>query len=496
MIILTNLITGLESLFQRIVISTHYLQPMTHSFRLYCSFRTDKLSLIMKPKVAIVGRPNVGKSTLFNRIIGKRKAIVHDEPGVTRDRNYEDSEWNGIPFTLIDTGGYFPKGPDQFSDYIAENVEDAISEADCLLIIFDGREGLIASDWETFEFLKKMGKPLIVAANKIDNVSQESLTSEFYQLGIEDIYPISAIHGHGTGDLLDAIVETLPKIPPEDKTVSDTIKITLVGRPNVGKSTLLNKILGQERSLVSDIPGTTRDPVDGVFTVDDKRYEILDLAGIRRRGKIQPGVEKYAFVRTQKAIEECDIALLMIDAVEGVTETDAHVFSLADEAYKPSVIIVNKWDLIEKDTYTAIKFEKKLREKLAFLKYAQVIFISSLTGQRVLKIFPLINKIFEGYSQRVSTGSLNKFIEQIQAHKPVPNHKGKMYYITQVGIKPPTFVLFVNKIEFIHFSYQRYIKNQLYYHFGFEGTPLKLILKQRVSKYHESDYKLIEQRNR
>ncbi|MBE7559451.1 ribosome biogenesis GTPase Der [bacterium] len=427
------------------------------------------------PRIAIVGRPNVGKSTLFNRLVGERRAIVDDRPGITRDRIYGRCEWGGIVLTVIDTGGYSVLEPDDMFSRIAKNVETALSEADLVLFVVDARAGLMPEDEKIALMLRKLARPVVVAVNKIDNLKQEELLYDFYPLALEPMLPVSALHGTGSGDLLDAILEQLPDASDwKEELPEGEIAVSIVGRPNVGKSTLLNRLLGADRSLVAPEAGTTRDPVDGVLTYMDQRIRFVDTAGIRRRGK-QEGVEKWSVLRATQAIKESDVALLMMDALEGPTETDAHVFSVAHDAGCAAILIVNKWDAIEKDTETSGRFAKKLREDMPYLHYAPIVTLSALTGLRVHALLEHILAVHASHRKRVTTGELNRLIERVVTHHPPAARRGRrprIYYATQVAVAPPKFVLFSNHPEAIHFSYQRYITNQLYETFGFAGTPL------------------------
>ena len=434
------------------------------------------------PRIAVVGRPNVGKSTLFNRLIGRPKAIVDNRPGVTRDRNYGFCNWAGLDLTLIDTGGYSPLGVEDIWERIARNVETAIDECDVALFLVDGRAGMVPEDKEIAGLLRKSGKPVVVAVNKIDNLQQEELLYEFYALSLEPILPVSALHGIGTGDLLDALVEALPE-PGQWKEAREEgeIAVAIVGRPNVGKSTLLNRLVGEDRSLVSPEAGTTRDPVDAVIGYMGKRIRFVDTAGIRRRGR-QAGVEKTSVQRAEEAIRRSAVTLLLMDAEDGLTERDAHVFSVAHNAGCASVLVVNKWDAVEKDHTTAGAFAKQLREEMPYLHYAPIITISALTGQRVHNVLDHILRVHEARERRVSTGELNRFIEEVVTRHPPAAVKGRrprVYYAAQVRTEPPRFVLFTNHPQSIHFSYQRYVTNQLYDRYDFEGTPIFVEFKPK-----------------
>ena len=447
-----------------------------------------------RPVVAIVGRPNVGKSSLFNRLVGEQMAIVEDQPGTTRDRLYGTSDWNGIDFTVIDTGGLvldetLPNEPELSSEEIVrrtrEQAQQAIEEADVILFMVDARSGLTAADEEIGEVLRRSHKPVIIAANKAENEERRLNAVEFYRLGLGDPIAISAHHAINTGDLLDEIVAAFPpEEPGEDD--EDTIRIAIVGRPNVGKSRLLNAILGQERVIVSDIPGTTRDAIDTRITVgegDEARDVILiDTAGIRRRGRIEVGVEKYSVIRTLRAITRSDVVLMLIDATEGMTAQDTHIAGYVLEQYKSMMLLVNKWDLVEKDASTLGEFTNTVREELNFMPYVPILFISAKYGQRVNRVLPTALEIAEQRLRRIPTGQLNKIMkEAVDAHPP-PSRPGKwlkLLYATQADVNPPTFVFFVNDPQMVHFSYQRYLENQLRAAFGFEGTPIKMVFRTR-----------------
>lgn len=434
------------------------------------------------PIVAVVGRPNVGKSTLFNRIIGQRDAIVDDQPGVTRDIKYRPTDWNGRDFIVADTGGIFGPDEDPFSAVIQTKIEYALAEADLVLFVLDGRDGPTPLDHDILDLLRRLGKPVVCAVNKADNPQKDDETvALFYELGEAAFHPISASHGYGVGDMLDAVAAALPDTPLSEKQPPPP-GIALLGRPNVGKSTLLNALCGSERAITSPIRGTTRDPVDEEIEVNGKPYLLIDTAGIRRRSKMHQGLDRYALNRNEKALERCDLAILMIDGVEGLTETDAKVFSLAQDAGKACMILVNKWDAVEKTESSAGQFAKTIREKLTFLHYAPIEFVSALTKQRIQRIFPHIESILERYQFRAPTGELNRLLERIMAKKPPPTHKGRsprIYYWTQAATAPPTFIAFVSDPKSIHFSYERFLVNQLYETFDFTGVPVKLFLRKR-----------------
>ncbi len=436
-----------------------------------------------KPIVAIVGRPNVGKSTLFNKLIGERRAIVEDTPGVTRDRIYGESEWRGRTFVVIDTGGIEPKTDNILLKQMRMQAQIAIETADVIVFLCDIRAGLVADDRDIAVMLKKSGKPVIVAINKIDQIGGLPLGFyEFYELGFDkDPIALSSVHGSGTGDLLDAISDALPAPETQDEE-DDSVKVAVIGKPNAGKSSLVNRILGEERLIVSDISGTTRDAVDTLVECPQGRYTLIDTAGIRRKARIDDVIEKYSVLRAHTAVERADVCLLLIDAAEGITEQDEHIAGIAHEAGKACVIVVNKWDLIEKDNDSVNEFTKKIYNALAYMTYAPILFISAKTGQRVGKLLEHINYVNEQAKLRISTGMLNDMLGEATAKVQPPSDKGKrlkIYYMTQAGIAPPTFVIFVNNAELFHFSYQRYIENCLRETFGFRGTPIRLVIRQR-----------------
>ncbi len=434
-----------------------------------------------KPVVALVGRPNVGKSTLFNRLIEQPLAIVEDVPGTTRDRIYADARWGGLTFTLIDTGGLLPQPADDLIASVRDQVEIAIAEAEVIIFLVDVKEGLTANDLEIAELLRRSNKPVILAVNKADNESRRQAALEFYELGLGDLYPISALHGVGTGDLLDALLHVLPPQPEEYE--AEGVKIAIIGRPNVGKSSLLNAILGQERMIVSEKPGTTRDAVDSFIEWDGQSITLIDTAGIRRRGRIARGIERYSVIRALRAIQRADVALLLLDAVEGVTAQDAHIAGYILEEAKGVVIVVNKWDLVEKDTYTMESYSRHIRRVLKFMAYAPLIFVSATTGQRVAKTIDVALKVQEARSRRIPTGKLNRVVQDaVTLHSP-PSKRGRrlrIYYATQVGIAPPSFVFFVNDPDLVHFTYHRYLENQFRAAFGFEGSPMRLSFRKRT----------------
>ena len=452
---------------------------------------------MVKPIVALVGRPNVGKSTLFNRIVGQRQAIVEDIPGTTRDRLYGDAEWNGVVFTVVDTGGLEitesrkrRPAPDQpaplstasvgFIDEIRQQAEMAIAEADVIVMLVDVLDGPTPADEDVADVLRRSHKPVVVAANKADNEARQQVAFEFYALGLGEVFAISALHGRGTGDLLDEIVRSIPATAEEEEV--DALKIALVGRPNVGKSSLLNKLLGEERAIVSSIPGTTRDATDTYLTWEGQPVLLIDTAGIRRRGRIEQGIEKYSVLRAMKAISRADVVLLLLDAQDLVTAQDAHVAGYVLEEMRSIIVIVNKWDLIEKDTYTMDAYTRQIRADLKFLDYVPVLYISALTGQRVSKILPLASQIYQARRERIPTGELNRLVADATIRHSPPHKAGKrlkFLYATQADVDPPTFVFFVNDARLVHFTYRRYLENQLRRAYPFEGTPLKVIFRTR-----------------
>jgi GTP-binding protein len=435
------------------------------------------------PIAAIVGRPNVGKSALFNKIAGKRISIVEDTPGVTRDRIYCETDWNGKVFTMIDTGGIEPNTDDLILKNMREQAKTAIELSDLIIFVVDLQSGLTANDSDVAAMLQKSGKPVILCVNKADSTGAlPAEFYEFYELGLGEPYAVSAIHGTGTGDLLDRIVELLPDRSEDPAEAGDIIKTAVIGKPNVGKSSLINKILGEERVIVTDIPGTTRDSIDQYFENQYGRYVFIDTAGIRRQSKINDNIERYSVLRAKAAVERSDVCLILIDAGEGPTSHDERIAGIAHEAGKASIIVINKWDLIEKDNSTAKKFTNDIKAAFAYMDYAPAIFISAITGQRVPKIFEMINSVNAESSKRITTGDLNDVLGAAIARSQPPSDKGKrlkIYYMTQTGIKPPVFVLFVNDAELFHFSYQRYIENRLRETFGFGGTPIRFVIKNR-----------------
>lgn len=448
----------------------------------------------MKPVVALVGRPNVGKSTLFNRIIGERRAIVEDVPGTTRDRLYAQAEWAGVPFILVDTGGLeleagrcsngeavapLSVASADYVPAIRQQVRIAIEEADVIIFLVDAQEGLTAADRDVADLLRATRKPVILAVNKADNLSQEMAAVEFWALGLGEPRPISAAHGRGIGDLLDAVVRGFPRQPEEVET--DAVRIAIVGRPNVGKSSLLNALLGQERAIVSEIPGTTRDAIDTELVWEGQHIILIDTAGIRRRGRIERGVEYYSVLRALRAIERADVVLLLVDATEGVTAQDTHVAGYILAEHKSVVVVVNKWDLVKKDAGTMDHYMRLVREALNFMDYVPVLFISAKTRQRVNQVIPTALRVYSERKRRISTAELNRLLQEaITVHPPPTRGKPlRFYYATQIGTEPPTFVFFVNDRELIHFTYERYLENMIRARYPFEGTPIRLWFRDR-----------------
>ena len=438
-----------------------------------------------KPLVAIVGRPNVGKSMLFNKLTGKRLSIVEDTPGVTRDRLYAEAEWRGRTFDLVDTGGIEPGTDNQILSFMREQAEIAIASATVIIFVCDIRTGMTAADQEVAGMLQRSRRPVVLAVNKMDSTGHTNPDIyEFYNLGLGDPYPVSAVHGHGTGDLLDACFDFFPP-GEEEEAEDDVVKVAIIGKPNVGKSSLVNRILGQERVIVSDVAGTTRDAVDSYFENERGKYLIIDTAGMRKKSKVDDRVEKFSVLRATMAIERSDVCLIMIDAQEGVTEQDTKVAGLAHEAGKACIIVVNKWDAIEKDGKTMQRMEEDVRRDLSYMTYAPVLFISALTGQRVDRLFDLIDNVVNQAAMRISTGLLNQVLADAQARVQPPTDKGKrlkIYYMTQIGVKPPHFVIFCNDAKLFHFSYQRYLENQIRGTFGLTGTPVRITIRQKGDK--------------
>lgn len=437
-----------------------------------------------KPIVAIVGRPNVGKSTLFNRIVGGRVAIVEDQPGVTRDRLYQDAEWAGHSFTLVDTGGLDFQENGEINRGVRRQIELAIQEANVILFVVDARAGLHPGDEDAAALIRRAAKPAVLAANKVENFHTQTQLYEFYRLGLGKAVPVSAAEGLNTGDLLDRLVALLPP-EEEDTYAADTVKIAVIGRPNVGKSSLVNTILGEERVIVSKISGTTRDAIDTPFTHEGRLYVLIDTAGLRRKSKIDELTEKYSVIRALRAIDRSDVVLLVLDAVSGITDQDKRIAGYAHEAGKALVIVVNKWDLIHKDNRTMNRYTEKIRSGLSFVQYAPLIFVSALTGQRVPRILALIDLVAGQHAARLSTPHINKLIKEAVMQNPPPGDKNrrlKIMYATQGGVKPPKFILFVNEPELMHFSYRRYLENQFRNAYGFEGTPIWFGLRKRAKE--------------
>lgn len=453
-----------------------------------------------KPIVALVGRPNVGKSTLFNRLVEQRKAIVEDLAGTTRDRLYGEADWAGRDFIVVDTGGLdldppaaaadqgqstgFQAGAESqlFSREVRAQVEIAIAEAEVIVFLVDAEAGLTSSDYEVAELLRRTQKPVLLAANKADNKQRRETVVEFYALGLGEPIPISALHGTGTGDLLDAVAESLPLSETSEEEEDESIKIAILGRPNVGKSSLLNRLLGEERVIVSDVPGTTRDAIDTRIIYAGLEVVLIDTAGIRRRGKIEPGVEKHSFLRTLKAVNRADVCLLLLDTNELVMAQDAHIAGYILAEAKSVVVLVNKWDTVEKDSHTLSEYTKRIRAQLKFLEYVPILFISAKTGQRVKEVLPLALRVQEERLRRIPTSELNRLLRAAVAQHPPKGgqrHQLKFYYLTQASVDPPTFVFFVNDNKLIHFTYERYLENQLRDNYGFLGTPLRLVFRNR-----------------
>lgn len=438
-----------------------------------------------KPLVAIVGRPNVGKSMLFNKLVGQRLSIVEDTPGVTRDRLYAEAEWCGHTFDIVDTGGIEPGTDSEILTFMRRQAEIAIQNATVIVFLCDIKTGLTASDQEVANMLLRSRKPVVLAVNKADQVGPTNPDIyEFYNLGLGDPIPVSAVHGHGTGDLLDACVQHFPENGEEDEP-DDVVKVAVIGKPNVGKSSLINRILGEERVIVSNVAGTTRDAVDSYFENETGKYLFIDTAGMRKKSKVDDRIEKFSVLRATMAIERADVCLILIDANEGVTEQDTKVAGLAHEAGKASILVVNKWDAIEKDDKTMDRMREDIRRDLSYMTFAPIVFISAMTGQRVPRLFELINYVNDQAAMRITTGMLNSVLADATARVQPPSDKGrrlKIFYMTQVGIKPPHFVCFCNDAQLFHFSYQRYIENQIRNTFGLEGTPIRLTIRQKGDK--------------
>lgn len=441
----------------------------------------------MKPVVAIIGRPNVGKSTIFNRITRTRSALVDDRPGVTRDRHYGEAVWNGVGFTLVDTGGYLTDDEDAFAAEIRFQVGQAIENADAILMVLDGKAGISPFDSDVISLLRNARPPVFFLVNKIDSPSEEDKLSDFYELGLDQLFPVSGEHGYGINDLLDSVISEFPEeIEEEDADEENQpIKVAVVGRPNVGKSSLINKVLNEKRLVVSDVAGTTRDSIDSVCRMDGTEYLLIDTAGIRRRAKVYEKLEKFSVLKTLKSLERCDVALILIDASEGVTEQDITIAGYAHERGCGCIFVFNKWDLVSKDTHSIKEYTEDLRYKAKFLGFAPVIMVSAVSGQRVSKVFEMIKAVHSQFSRRSSTSEVNRVIEQATERREPPFYKGKrvkIFYATQVASKPPTFVIFVNFPGGVHFSYERYLSNQLKDALGLDMTPIKLVFREKTGR--------------
>lgn len=438
----------------------------------------QKMSL---PVVAVVGRPNVGKSTFFNRLSGERIAIIENEPGITRDRIYSKSDWNGRTFHLIDTGGIEFGSKDQIQSMIRIQAELAIDEADIIIFVVDGQEGLTSTDQEIAHFLHRSKKPIIVAVNKIDDMNHMEQVYDFYQLGFQHVFAISSVHGTGTGDLLDELINQFPEEdsqPDQD----DVIRVSLIGRPNVGKSSIVNAVLGEERVIVSDVAGTTRDAVDTPFEHQGQSYILVDTAGLRKRGKVYESIEKYSVIRALKAIDDSDVCLIVMDGERGIAEQDKKIAGLAHEAGCASIFVVNKWDAVEKDETTMNQFRKKIQDHFQFMPYAPIVFVSAKTKKRLHLLLPTVKEVAENHALRISTSVLNQVIQEAVIHTPPPTNKGRrlrIQYATQVSVKPPTILIFVNDPDLAHFSYIRFLENQLRLSFQFLGTPIRIRLRRK-----------------
>jgi GTP-binding protein len=438
----------------------------------------------MKPIIAIIGRPNVGKSTLFNRLSEHKKAIVIDEPGATRDRNYAETDWGPHYFTLIDTGGFEPVSDEKILVQMREQTSLAIEEADVIIFLLDGKDGLTPADKEITNLLRRTGKPVFYTVNKIDGPKHENFAMEFYGLGIDRIYTISAQHGLGIAELMDEVVKVLPEKEPVPEETEERIRIAVIGRPNTGKSSLVNKILGYERTIVNPMPGTTRDAIDTPFEMDGKRFILIDTAGIRRKSRISMNLEKYSIIEAFRTLERSDVALIMIDAEEGITEQDAKIAGLVLEKGVLCIVVVNKWDLVVKDNSTMGNYIRKIKDELKFLDFAPIVFISALTGKRVQNIFEIIDSAYAQYTKRVQTSELNKKLGEFVEENPPPRRRHRpnaVSYATQTSVKPPTFVIFVREPKAIHFSYRRYLANRIRETFGFEQTPVRIYFRKKSS---------------
>lgn len=436
----------------------------------------------MKPIIAIVGRPNVGKSTFFNRLVGQRKAIVEDEPGITRDRNYAEACYEDRPFILIDTGGFEPTSKDRIQQQIREQVEVAIEEADLILFLMDGKEGLNPTDEEVAGYLRKVTKPTFYVVNKIDGEKREGAIPDFYRLGVSPIYSVSAEHGRGVGELMDEVIKALPLHSAEPEKIEEGVRVAIVGRPNVGKSSLLNKLIGRPRAIVDSIPGTTRDTLDTPLFREGRRYVFIDTAGIRRKSKVTERVEKYSAIKALKSLERCDVALVLIDGFEGLTEQDARIAEFAEESGRAFILVVNKWDLVHKDTSTMEDYKERIKREMKTLDYVPILFISALTGQRASRIFQTIEEVTAEHRKRITTGELNHWLREAVQGYPPPAFRSrpvKLLFISQVSTAPPTFVLFANEPLGLGESYQRYLIRRLREKYGFTGTPLRLFLRKR-----------------
>lgn len=436
----------------------------------------------MKPVVAIIGRPNVGKSTLFNRVSERKKAIVIDLPGATRDRNYADADWMGRTFTLVDTGGFEPISDEKILVQMREQTTLAIEEADIIIFLLDGKEGLTPADEEITRILRRSGKPVLYTINKVDNPDKYTAQGEFYRLGVDRLFLLSAEHGLGVDDVMDEVVAMLPSAEAGEEP-EERIGIAVVGRPNVGKSSLVNKILGYERVIVNPMPGTTRDPIDTPFEYNEKKYRLIDTAGIRRKSRISLSLEKYTIVEAMKVLDRCDVALILVDPVEGITDQDVRIAGLAFEKGVICILVVNKWDLVEKDNSTTGIYVRKLHDSLKFLDFAPIVFISALTGQRVFRLFEVIAQAHEQYTKRIKTSELNTAVREILAANPPPRLQGgrahNFSYVTQTSVKPPNFVFFVKDPRAVHFSYERYLVNQLRERFNFSMVPIRVRFRRK-----------------